>query len=271
MPVVGNPGTITVFKDFCARLHQELNLPVVTFSHFGHIRSDIDCIPFDVVTVENQIDHKVSLIQQLIPGNVEIFLIGHSVGGYMAFKMMKKLKESHAILHNFLIMATLERLGETYNAVWAARLFKLKHIWTAIAYVTSQLVPDSVARFILRQTLGRTADVPSGVEGTLALHHWKVVWNCIALAEDEFKIIKERDDALLKENLHKMTMVYGYEDNWAPYSYYENLKSLYPEGDIVYEARARHTFFFKQFASEAISDIIIKRVQQKDRNENQLG
>ena len=48
-------------------------------------------------TLEGQIQHKVCFINEHIPDDTEIVLIGHSVGAYVVLEIMNRV-ESHKIL-----------------------------------------------------------------------------------------------------------------------------------------------------------------------------
>ena len=50
-----------------------------------------------VFTLEGQIQHKIHFIQEFIPDDVEIVLIGHSFGAYMTVEIMERLDSDRVI------------------------------------------------------------------------------------------------------------------------------------------------------------------------------
>lgn len=62
--------------------------------------SDLDPDPF-VFTLEGQIQHKLCFIDEQLPTDVEIVLIGHSIGAYIVLEMMDRLDDERVIQGNY--------------------------------------------------------------------------------------------------------------------------------------------------------------------------
>jgi hypothetical protein len=64
-------------------------------------------------------------------------------------------------------------------------------------------------------------------------------------AFEELDLVKERDNAVIKQNSDKIRILYGRRDGWAPESYYNRLKADIPEVKAVV-SDYDHAFVFQQ-------------------------
>lgn len=64
------------------------------------------------------------------------------------------------------------------------------------------------------------------------------------LAFQEFDVIKERNDKVIKQNIGKIKFYYGKNDKWAPQSYCEKLQADIP-GVNAQLCTYDHVFVFK--------------------------
>lgn len=267
--IPGNPGNVTTFKDLISQLNTRTGLPVFGFSYFGHIASGVAGVRQDSMKVSKQIEHKIALIDSLIPKGVSLVLVGHSIGAYMVLEVMRLLELREAsrhdrriISHSFLLTPAIERLAETANGKRFAELFKERFCLVPI-YLT-QLLPDRLSELVLSKLVFSNEAYSSNLVPTLLqLNNATVVRNVIALAEDEFRWVKRRDDATISRNAAKLTIVYGREDGWAPFDFYEQVRNVHPDCDVRYEESFRHSFSAFREATDFISKLIAAKLLDK--------
>ena len=114
--IVGNPGLGTMYQDFMETLSGNVinkNTSVWTLSYIGHETQNTPVLPtgytslfmlerirndFSAPTynLEDQIQHKIALIEKLVPRDTPITLIGHSIGCKILMEVFKR-NNSHNI------------------------------------------------------------------------------------------------------------------------------------------------------------------------------
>lgn len=67
----------------------------------------------------------------------------------------------------------------------------------------------------------------------------------IYMSDDEMVKVTEADDALIKENKHRLTFFYSKTDGWAPASHYERLISQIPEAKAQITDKFSHSFVIR--------------------------
>lgn len=80
------------------------------------------------------------------------------------------------------------------------------------------------------------------------------------LAFEEFDVIKERNNNIIKKNIGKIKFYFGKYDRWAPQSYYERLVDDIP-GVNAQLCTYNHVFVFKSSAEigRIVSDWILAK------------
>ncbi|XP_058035540.1 lipid droplet-associated hydrolase isoform X3 [Ahaetulla prasina] len=124
--IPGNPGLVGFYRTFIEALYFSLNqqYPVWVVSHGGHckipheikrkeemVSNDTD----DVFGLQGQAEHKLKFLRKFVPKDVKLILIGHSIGSYLALKIMKHSPEVE-ILRSILLFPTIERMAQSPQA-----------------------------------------------------------------------------------------------------------------------------------------------------------
>lgn len=261
----GNPGNVTWYIDFLQSISTRTNIPVVAVSYYGQIAERVR--ETEANTLQRQIEHKLAVLKLLIPDSVKLYLMGHSIGGYVAMELLHTMNlRQRPVEHTFFLMPALERLGQTKNARIFTVLFKFR--WLAflslmLFSVCGQRFIKSVIRLFLQCTT-RTKSVPNCVvDGVYELHNWRIARNCVALGEDEFIHVTQRNDATIRANLDRATFLYAKDDGWAPVDQYEDLKKTYPTADVRFLDEARHSFNVVSRMSELVADVVVDKLLPK--------
>ncbi|XP_063080004.1 lipid droplet-associated hydrolase [Engraulis encrasicolus] len=121
--IPGNPGVVGFYKTFMQTLYQSFGrrYPVWAVSHAGHCNPPdaMDMVEDSYVTesrgvfgLQGQIDHKLSFLQQHVPRDTRLVLIGHSIGCYIILDMMRK-DPGLKVLKSVLLFPTIERMAAT--------------------------------------------------------------------------------------------------------------------------------------------------------------
>lgn len=66
--------------------------------------------------LQDQIDHKITIIRKYVPQNCKLFVIAHSMGAKITQEMLKEPDIEQRIATSFMLFPTVERIGDTPNA-----------------------------------------------------------------------------------------------------------------------------------------------------------
>lgn len=264
--MTGNPGVIEMYRFFMQNLYNETKIPVFGVSHVGHIKTQVHKVR-GPMTLHKQIEHKVDFIERFIPRDVEIILVGHSIGAYMANQIMRLASDKSRFYHNFQLFPTIERMAETKGARVMSPLFFFKYLVMPIIFILSLLKDEILIQMIIMFIDDARRCPRCIIAGFLQVVNARCLKNIVDMAQDEFRQVQERNDRFISQELSKLTFVYCPEDRWAPLSYYRDLKRSYPRGDIILMNTAIHAFVTDMHVTKSIIDLITNRIEVKIREE----
>lgn len=76
----------------------------------------------DLYDMAGQVSHKRAFIKQYVPANRKLFLIGHSLGAKVVSELLKDSQIADHTRKCYLLMPTLERIGDTPNGRFLTRI-----------------------------------------------------------------------------------------------------------------------------------------------------
>lgn len=218
------------------------------------------------MTLKRQVEHKLDFIETYIPEDVEIILIGHSIGAYISLEVNRLMKHGERIIHQILLFPSIERMNQTPGFKDLKLISFFKYLFYPIMFLLSFL-RDEILINIINTCQGKKLHQPACImEALLQMVDWKVIRNVIVMAEDEMIQVQERCDRFIGENRHKLTFVYCLEDRWAPLKFYRDLKRTH-ETDIVILDTAIHAFVMDTRITKdvvlLVSDRVLRLVGKK--------
>ena len=185
----------------------------------------------------DQIDHKVAFIDEFVPRDKKIILIGHSIGAYIVLKMLENKELEERVCRSVLLFPTIERITSTPNAkFWLPVSCYFRHPFSLLTWLLSY-TPLWIKKMLVdwRTTWkGREID-PDLVSSFLSMLNYTLMNNALIMAASEMQHINELDEkmvATIERNIGKMTFYYAVEDGWAPPHFYVSMKERFPDGDI---------------------------------------
>nr|XP_014346245.1 PREDICTED: lipid droplet-associated hydrolase [Latimeria chalumnae] len=241
--IPGNPGIVGYYKTFMKALYLALSqeFPVWAVSHAGHcvtpegmeMREDSDVVELeDVFGLNGQIEHKLAFLRKNVPKDVNLVLIGHSIGCYIILEMMKK-EPQLKVLKSLLLFPTIEHMAQSpQGKILTPVLCRLRYVIYVPVYMLSFLpesIKASMVRFVLQglQSLDETT-----VSATVNLFNVGCLANAMYMGSQEMMQVLDRDSTTIKNCLDKLIFYYGATDHWCPVEYYEDIKKEFPDGDI---------------------------------------
>lgn len=227
-------------------------------SHIGHVRQGVKRTRGSP-TVNLQVDHKVDLIENHIPDDVEVILVGHSIGTYITTQMMKTAPNRKRFVYNFLLMPVLERMRETTGWKSIRTLIFFRWILYTIVFLMSLLRDDLLTELtnLMQPNLKKKSTPECCREALVSTAHLSVIRNIINMAKDEARQVALRDDTFLKTHIDRLTFIYCHNDKWSPLEYFRDLKRQHPTGDYHILDTISHDFVMDVSMTEDIVNVIV--------------
>ncbi|KAL5016404.1 hypothetical protein ScPMuIL_005993 [Solemya velum] len=244
--IPGNPGIIGYYQRFMEVLYRcgDERVPVWGLSHAGHVTTPNtgQYLESDFYTLEGQIKHKLSFVEENVPGDVKLVLVGHSIGCYIILKMLEKL-DSHRVLRCFLLFPTIERMAASPKGQVSVPLLKyFRWLSILLSYLASYFSPHVQYRMILWYFQGRPV-AECAYNASMNLFDPFCVRNIMNMANEEMKEVTELNTKLVSDYMSKLSFYYGLEDSWCPRDYYHGMKEQFPHADIqLCEKGLEHAF-----------------------------
>lgn len=274
----GNPGVVTFYRHFMEYIYKHSGVPVIGFSHAGQIQNGIETfsgtlftnfcsrlilcynILPGVVTVKKQIEHKLEIIEKYIPSNVHLIFLSHSIGSTINLQLIRMLKHREQAAHSFLLFPAIERMGVLPQAKKMLRFFHIRYLFLLVVFALSALKRSWKSSLfnIIDPDATKKAHA-CYEEAVLELVNWRVMRNVMDMAQDEFKQVQELDDRLIGDNLSRLSFIYSDNDNWAPMSYYEDMKKQFSDGDFEL-VNHPHAFVSTIASTESVADLVLLRL-----------
>lgn len=153
----GNPGSMYFYDTFAYVLNKKTGVPVWGISHTGHVSvsRNMDKMgsikhPVDhQCDLQNQIKHKIDFLEKIVCPNVEkVYLIGHSIGCYIALQAMHEM-QSEKLKKAILLFPTIENMGITENGKTAVLISPMQCTVWYIGWFL-QFLPAFMKRWIAK-------------------------------------------------------------------------------------------------------------------------
>jgi len=248
MVVPGSPGMGHFYIPFARKLFQlgKGAYEVSVVSHAGHSpghrRRNRDGRNW--YKLEDQVEHKLAYIRERAKSGNPIILVGHSIGCYMIMQMLKELSPD-SVLQAFFLFPTIEDMSnakrgkELYPVFTWLRFLVLFSVWLA------SCLPRSFQTWIMRSYFHNSPrdHFDYTVEGAVNLVNTACVNNCFRMAVQELTEVNKLDTDVLDAHIDKISFYYGAKDHWVPPSCFPQMKSRYPEQDIVQCENGYHHAF----------------------------
>ncbi|EGC30176.1 hypothetical protein DICPUDRAFT_158110 [Dictyostelium purpureum] len=242
--VAGNPGIIDFYSDFIKILFLSLNgkYDIYSIGHLGH------CGRIEkVFSVEEQIKHKELFLDYLLENDfkegredVKFILLGHSVGSYISLKVVNRYSDKFNFISVCNLFPTFKNLYDglsPFIKMVVMRESTRSGFSTFLHYIPN-LMRHAILRFIL-------AENDSRISVNEKINYWSAL-NILYMAYTEALDIKEIDDEchnVFKSRLNQLLFIYGQTDNYTPKSFYQEMKDMYPNGNIEFaSANIPHAF-----------------------------
>lgn len=199
----------------------------------------------ELYNLQGQLNHKIEFINRFVPKDVKIYLIGHSIGSKFCLELLKVPAFSQQVQHCYLMFPTIERMAESKKGKRVPTFNRFFFIFR-IFYNIFALIPSSWKRAIVRRHCRKEGMPDEFLEPSIEYTNPPVIDKIWFLALDEMAKIREIDEAVVKDNIHRLKLYYGTKDDWVPTSFYHELVQRFPGIDAeLCKREYEHAFVLK--------------------------
>ncbi|XP_057654011.1 lipid droplet-associated hydrolase isoform X2 [Diorhabda carinulata] len=266
--IPGNPGINSFYDKFAKRIHEKLKCSVWCVGHAGHnLSQPLKTVPnykdnTDLYGLKGQVQNKVNFFAKYIPENAKIHLIGHSIGSYMVLELLENPSLSKRINHSYLLFPTIENMANSKNGKILTNYVKYV-VWLAVLLSGLFMIFPRFIQTALIHAYMRVVGIPNyNCENIRQLIKPSVLKRVFHLAYEEMDQVLERNNLSIKNNETKINLLYGKFDGWTPMSYYNNIKTDFP--NINAEVTTiNHAFVLK--SSYEVADIVSEKITNPEK------
>lgn len=228
--IPGNPGLACFYSEFMLTLHSTLSDPntsIWAVDHVGHLSPSPSLLPSDqTFSLEDQVSHKLDLLQELVPPTTRITLVGHSVGCKVVMDMEARNK-SHTFSSFFFLFPMMEKMLETPGGrkVQPFTVFRLPVV--LLLAIINILLPDWLLNFSLRRIYPKSSQL--FLKAAAKFRNPNYLNNCLVMAKDEIETVHDLDVETIRKMVGRLHIYYGASDSWCPLEYRDRLLEAVPE------------------------------------------
>lgn len=234
--IPGNPGMVGFYKDFAKLLYEKTEIPVWCLSHAGHNFADKSTVTMPsfqenqhLYGLEGQVKHKIDFFKKYVPADAKVYLIGHSIGAYMALEALEDESIKNKIEETFLLFPTIEYMAKTRNGWFLNTLVRpIVPLVLFLCWIFT-ILPSFFASLLLYSYM-YIANMPRQTQANNIKDLLKpgLLRRVFFLAFEEMDQVKERNTRIIQQNVDKIRFLYGRTDGWTPEKYYDGLKRDVP-------------------------------------------
>ncbi|CAK0744119.1 hypothetical protein CVIRNUC_001523 [Coccomyxa viridis] len=277
--IPGNPGVASFYIPLMQGLYNKLGglADVFCISQLGHNPQCSMHLHQGSCNLKDQIQHKAAFIKEhmLLPGRPPAFVVGHSIGAYMAlhaaYQIGQECLHTEGIPEVSQIFAVCPFLA--FDASNARQRF-LRFVTRQPAMLGSLAallgsLPQTVQRWIVSTHLRGLE--PHARDAALGLLQWQPAVNALHLAKHEFiDLDSPAEWWLLKHFSTRVTVLCAPGDMWFPDAAYSEMQRVVPGVQALMLKGQRHSFCTSTLLSSAMADActtILEDVARKPQAE----
>ena len=222
-----------------------------------------------VFTLEEQIEHKLAFIREHVEPSKKIIIVAHSIGSYVTLKMMERLRddESKRIKQVIFLFPVFERTMETQSGrKWVPITQLLENSVVRTTKLIERLPPNvktQLVQLIATKRKFSKSSEKSLSSGIASLVTPNGLRNMSQIARDLSKIGKiENLETVIKKFSDKLTFYYGASDLWTPLSFYQEMRTRFPDIDIRLDVEGiAHAFVLSH--SSIMAPVVYEIIRNK--------
>jgi len=207
--------------------------------------------------LQEQIDHKIQFVREhlLETSAVPLFLVGHSIGAYMAIEILKKFPSQLQHVIGLYPFVTLN-VQSTWQSI-LRRLTETQILCVLVSKFAGLVgrLPNKYSKCALKLFVGRNWNRRAVDVTCQYLLQTNVVHNALYLGRTEFETLPLVPDwPSLTVNQSKISFLFGTNDHWGPLSLLYKISTRLPKLDVAIEREGHmHAFCCTEAGSDWVA------------------
>lgn len=205
--------------------------------------------------LDGQLKHKFELIYNyLLKKNSKIHLIGHSIGAWMIIELCHKNKKIIQRLSSVnLLFPTIHKMVQSRNGWIVDNIYR--RVWFLILLLCMfvNFLPRFIIKYVIKLYLSIQSIPYTYIDIIYKLIHPEVIEKVLFLAFNEMDTVKALNVQGIEKIQHMTNVIYGFNDNWAPPEYMDELKIFEPHLQLQ-GVNVDHAFVLR--SSEKIANMV---------------
>ncbi|XP_014473090.1 PREDICTED: lipid droplet-associated hydrolase [Dinoponera quadriceps] len=237
--ITGNPGLPGFYESFIKAINSKLSFdtPVWVVGHAGHVQPPEN---LDIAMPSNkkwrdhygltaQVQHKAEFIKTYVPEDVQLYLIGHSIGAWVLLNLLRDPDINKRVKKCYMLFPTIEYMAETRNGrIFHNIISRVAPLWIFLSWFFTTIFPSFLQTFMI-SVFSFFYGIPAKYNKVVQkMLDPRVLYRIINLAKEELKYIKEADHETISKYSDKLWFYYGTIDGWVPVRYYKNMMTKHP-------------------------------------------
>lgn len=254
--IPGNPSIVELYKEFAVLFIKKYKYPVIISSLASNISKNY--------SLEKAIKLKQNFFEYLFNINPKgkYIVLCHSIGNYIFLKSLQKIKDTKQIISIYCLFPALQNLYKCFPLQYKIMSYNILII-NLIAFFSNlfQILPLCLIILFFKAI----TDVPSTHVECLARNAThSITKQMLLLTKDEGNYIKEYSNdfiEFMKENSHRLRMIYGKFDRYGNEEVANKFHELVPNAYLKI-VNILHAFVlgYSQDMFDTISDLIQKDI-----------
>ncbi|KAL3231790.1 Lipid droplet-associated triacylglycerol lipase [Nakaseomyces bracarensis] len=244
--IPGNPGLLEYYQEFLRKIHQKNpSWELLAISHAGAVIESSQLKRLDhkapIYDLNEQINHKIEIINKYSTPDRKLIIMGHSVGAYMVQKIVASSNLVGSVVKMGLLTPTVIDIHKSSHGVlftkafeWAANLYEYLPFLSDIAF--NKLIPSYWTKLLVSFMMGCAWDDHHIILGTfLLLTQRETLRQVLGLASVEMRQIRNDwsfQKTLIdqcKQNGTDIWILFSGNDHWVSNNTMAELITFYKE------------------------------------------
>ncbi|KAI5963687.1 uncharacterized protein KGF55_002567 [Candida pseudojiufengensis] len=298
--IPGNPGLINYYITYLNYIQEKVpKFEILCIEYLGFLAQNVkkDSKGNQIIySVDDQINHKFEIIKKIIndrysisSNKSNIFLLSHSLGGFITERVILKLLQDDSLSNKFnikfngMITPTVNNIAQSESGTALTKLINWNVPFVGIAMSLSLIlnyIPTSVLKYILTNNWKPPKEIISKNHHNIGLEHSleatiqfisspSSLNQCLNMAKDEMKVINDSDlvnDEIFNNKNFFTWCFFAQNDHWVTHNTRNHLISKYSTSvntkleiceNLNYPIK--HAFVLNQ--SKEFADITVDRMK----------
>ena len=227
--IPGNPGLLEYYEELLELIHKKHpEWEILGISHAGMSSGNplLEGNDHTIYSLEDQIDHKIDVINSFSSKERPLIIMGHSVGCFMAQRVILSKHLVGEVKHMGLLMPTVIDIHLSKKGIFMTRVLDwVKYFPYYLGWVSQMIfytiLPLSVVKFIISKAMTLMIDSKAVHATQVLLRNSKFIQQALGLAKYEMLVI--RDDWEFQRQLAnfcnekgvKSWVLFANNDHWV--------------------------------------------------------